>query len=65
MKKKTTNMLSPFIMLLLPLFLLLGVLATDLTKTMPVEKQRANIQLQVPTLKSFFQAVLKNKVYID
>ncbi len=59
MKKKTTIMLSPFIMLLLPLFLLLGVLAMNVNNEMPVEKQRASIKLQVPTLKSFFQATLK------
>ncbi|WP_276345817.1 hypothetical protein [Daejeonella sp. JGW-45] len=58
MKKNITNIVSPFIMLLVPLFLLIGVLAMNVNNEMPAEKQRASIKLQVPTLKSFFQAAV-------
>ncbi|MGV3686010.1 MAG: hypothetical protein ACO1NS_10320 [Daejeonella sp.] len=58
MKKNITNIVSPFIMLLVPLFLLIGVLAMNINNEMPVEKQRAGLKLQVPTLKSFFQAAV-------
>jgi hypothetical protein len=57
--KKLTNIVSPFIMLLVPLFLLIGVLAMNVNNEMPVEKQRASVKLQVPTLKSFIQAAIK------
>lgn len=57
--KKLTNIVSPFIMLLVPLFLLIGVLAMNVNNEMPAEKQRASIGLQVPTLKSFLQAAIK------
>jgi len=58
MKTNTSNIVSPFIMLLIPLFLLIGVLAMNVNNEMPAEKQRASLKLQVPTLKSFFQAVV-------
>ena len=57
--KKLTNIVSPFIMLLVPLFILLGVLTMNMNKEMPAHKERASIKLQVPTLKSFIQAALK------
>lgn len=57
--KKLTNTLSPFIMLLVPLFLLIGVLTMNIDKDIPAEKLRASIKLQVPTLKNFIQASLK------
>lgn len=56
--KKLTNIVSPFIMLLVPLFLLLGVLAMNIDKEIPADKERASVNLQVPTLKSFVQAAL-------
>ncbi|MES2872989.1 MAG: hypothetical protein V4708_04650 [Bacteroidota bacterium] len=57
--KKLTNIVSPFIMLLVPLFLLLGVLALNIDKEMTADKDRASVKYQVPTLKSFIQTVLK------
>ncbi|MEJ7780768.1 MAG: hypothetical protein WKF68_14390 [Daejeonella sp.] len=57
--KKLTNTVSPFIMLLVPLFLLIGVLTMNVNNEMPSGKQRASIGLQVPTLKSFIQAAVK------
>ncbi len=57
--KKLTNIASPFIMLLVPLFLLIGVLAMNVNNDMPIEKQKASVGLQVPTLKSFILAAVK------
>jgi len=57
--KKLTNIVSPFIMLLVPLFLLIGVLAMNVDKEMTADKERASVKLQVPTLKSFIQMALK------
>ena len=57
--KKLTNTLSPFIMLLVPLFLLIGVLATNLNTQIPAGKQKTSVKLEVPTLKSFIQAAIK------
>lgn len=57
--KKLFNCLSPFIMLLVPLFLLIGLLAMNLDNEIPVEKQNASLKLQVPTLKSLIQAAIK------
>lgn len=57
--KKLTNCISPFIMLLVPLFLLIGLLVSNLNNEIPVEKQRAGLKLQVPSLKSLVSTVLK------
>lgn len=56
--KKLTNNVSPFIMLLVPLFMLFGVLALNFDKEIPAHKERASVNLQVPTLKSFVRAAL-------
>lgn len=57
--KKLTSCLSPFIMLLVPLFLLIGLLAMNVNNTIPVEKQSASLKLQVPSLKNIIQAAIK------
>ena len=57
--KKLTNCISPFIMLLVPLFLLIGVLVMNVNNKIPVEKQSASIKLQVPSLKSMIKAAIK------
>ena len=57
--KKFTNTLSPFIMLLVPLFLLIGLLALNVNNEIPADKQKASIKLQMPTLKSLIQASIK------
>lgn len=57
--KKLNNTVSPFLMLLVPLFLLIGVLAFNLNNEIPASKQRASIKLEVPALKDLIQAVLK------
>ena len=57
--KKLINCVSPFIMLLVPLFLLIGLLVSNLNNEIPVEKQRAVLKLQLPSLKSLVSTVLK------
>jgi len=57
--KKLTNCVSPFIMLLVPLFLLIGLLVTNLDNEIPLEKQNAVLKLQVPSLKNLVSTVLK------
>lgn len=57
--KKLTNYISPFIMLLIPLFLLIGLLVTNLNNEIPLEKQNASLKLQVPSLKNIVSTVLK------
>lgn len=57
--KKFTNTLSPFIMLLVPLFLLIGLLALNVNNEIPADKLKASLKLQMPTLKSLIQASIK------
>jgi len=57
--KKLTNCVSPFIMLLVPLFLLIGLLVTNLDNEIPLEKQNAGLKLQVPSLKNLVSTVFK------
>jgi len=57
--KKFNNTLSPFIMLLVPLFLLIGLLAMNVNNEIPADKLKAVTKLQVPTIKSLIQASLK------
>ncbi len=57
--KKLTNCVSPFIMLLVPLFLLIGLLVTNLDNEIPLEKQNAGLKLQVPSLKNLVSSVFK------
>jgi hypothetical protein len=46
-------------MLLVPLFLLIGLLVTNLDNEIPLEKQNAVLKLQVPSLKNLVSTVLK------
>ncbi len=57
--KKFSNTLSPFIMLLVPLFLLMGLLALNINNEIPANRLKASIKLQVPTIKSLIQASVK------
>ena len=54
--KKLTNSVSPFIMLLIPLFLLVGLLAINADNDSAAEKQKAGIHLQIPALKDVVKA---------
>ncbi len=57
--KKLTNCISPFIMLLVPLFLLIGILLLSVKNEIPIEKQNASLKLQVPSVKTIIKAVIK------
>ncbi|WP_306550431.1 hypothetical protein [Daejeonella sp.] len=57
--KKLTNCISPFIMLLVPLFLLIGILLLSVKNEIPIEKQNAGLKLQVPSVKTIIKAVIK------
>ena len=57
--KKLTNCISPFIMLLVPLFLLIGILILSVKNEVPLEKQNASLKLQVPSVKTVIKAVIK------
>jgi len=46
-------------MLLVPLFLLIGLLVTNLNNEIPLEKQSAGLKFQVPSLKNLVSTVLK------
>ena len=54
--KKLTNSVSPFLLLLLPLFLIVGLLLINLEKEIPAEKYNASLNLQVPS----FEALIQN-----
>lgn len=57
--KKIKNFASPFIMLLIPLFILIGLLAMNVRNEDSSEKQNVELRLQAPTLKNIFKAVFK------
>ena len=57
--KKLPNSVSPFLMLLVPLFLLVALLALHLNQEVPREKQKASTHFQLPDLKAFVQATFK------
>jgi hypothetical protein len=57
--KKLTNCVSPFIMLLVPLFLLIGLLLTNINNEIPVEKQSAGLKLKMPSIRSLVSNVIK------
>lgn len=46
-------------MLLVPLFLLIGLLLTNLNNEIPVEKQSAGLKLKMPSLRSLVSNVIK------
>ncbi|SDM83074.1 hypothetical protein SAMN05421813_1255 [Daejeonella rubra] len=57
--KKLTNCISPFIMLLVPLFFLIGILALSVNNEIPAEKQNASLKLQVPSIRTIIQTAIK------
>lgn len=57
--KKLNNCVSPFLMLLVPLFLLVALLAMNANNEIPAGKQRASIHFQVPSLIGLIQATIK------
>lgn len=57
--KKLSNCISPFIMLLVPLFLLIGILATNINKELPADRLNAGLRLQIPSIKMIILAAIK------
>lgn len=57
--KKLNNIVSPFIMLLIPLFLLIGILATTMNKELPADRLSAGLRLQIPSIKMIILAAIK------
>lgn len=55
MKKSTT--VSPFIMLLVPAFLLVGITVANVNTEIPIEKHKASIKLQTPTFKVLVKSI--------
>jgi hypothetical protein len=55
--KKLTNSVSPFIMLLVPMFLIVGLLLINLEKEIPAEKYKASLKLQVPSFTELVQNI--------
>ncbi|MBC7913536.1 MAG: hypothetical protein H7Y07_05365 [Pyrinomonadaceae bacterium] len=55
--KKTTNSVSPFIMLLIPALLIIGYKAAN-AKEVTEEKYQASVCLQMPALKGLIKAFL-------
>lgn len=46
-------------MLLIPLFILIGILTLNARNEVPTEKQNAELSLQAPSLKTIFKAAFK------
>jgi len=57
--KKLKNCISPFIMLLVPVFLLIGLLAFNFNNDISSEKQHALLKLQLPSLEMIVKSVIK------
>lgn len=57
--RKFKNCVPPFIMLLIPVFLLIGLFAINFKNEIPLEKQHATLHLQVPSLKLIVKSVFK------
>ena len=49
---KKLNSISPFIMLLLPMILIIGLLIFNVNSEIPAEKYNASLKLQVPSFKA-------------
>jgi hypothetical protein len=54
--KKSSNPVSPFLILLIPALLVLGYKSTSTTEIEP-EKQQASIKFQIPSLKGMIKAI--------
>lgn len=55
--KKLNTSVSPFIMLLLPMFLIIGLLIVNVDTEIPTEKFNASLNLQVPSFKAMVQCL--------
>jgi len=57
--KKINNFASPFIMLLIPLFLLIGIITMNVRNVVQVSKQNTELKIQAPSIKDVFKASFK------
>jgi len=57
--KKLKNILSPFILLLIPVFIAMAVLTNYSKQEIPAERLGASLKFQMPSLKNFAQVVLR------
>ncbi|MDB5121134.1 MAG: hypothetical protein JWN56_2352 [Sphingobacteriales bacterium] len=55
--KKLSNNASPFLMLLIPLFIVVGLLIMNVNNEIPAENYHAGLNLQVPSLKELIQSI--------
>jgi hypothetical protein len=54
---KKFNSISPFIVLLTPVILIIGLLMMNLNNEIPVERQQASMKLQVPSFKVMINTI--------
>ena len=54
---KKFNSISPFIVLLTPVILIIGLLVMNLNNEIPAERQQASMKLQVPSFKAMINSV--------
>jgi len=54
---KKLNSISPFIVLLTPVILIIGLLMMNLDNEIPAERQNASLKLQVPSLKIMVSSI--------
>jgi hypothetical protein len=57
--KKFKNRISPFIMLLFPVFILIGLFAFNFDNEISTEKQHAILKFQAPSLEMIVKAIIK------
>ncbi|MEO8795828.1 MAG: hypothetical protein ABI390_10195 [Daejeonella sp.] len=55
--KKLSNTVSPFLLLLLPMFFVVGLLVFNLQNDIPAERYEASIHLQIPSFKALIQSI--------
>ncbi len=56
--KKLSTSASPFLLLLVPLFLIMGLWFTNMHNEIPAEKYQACIELQVPSFKVLIESII-------
>ena len=54
---KKLNSISPFIVLLTPVILIIGLLMMNLNNEIPAERQNASLKLQMPSLKVMVSSI--------
>ncbi|NEU10405.1 hypothetical protein GZH53_18920 [Flavihumibacter sp. R14] len=54
---KKLNSISPFIVLLAPVIMIIGLLTFNLDSAIPAERQNASLKLQVPCFKVMVNSI--------